>query len=92
MDSVPFTYQPTCDSPGCDRPAIYKIAAEWTYGDLSELKNYGMACDACVKDRLESARRRREGIRLAEGEQLGPIGAYRLMPGVRDRDLPKVEV
>jgi hypothetical protein len=92
MDSVPFTYQPRCDSPGCDRDAIYKIGAEWSYGELSELKNYGMACDACLPNRLEDARRRRQGVHLAEGERLGPVAAYRLMPGVRDRELPQVEV
>jgi hypothetical protein len=92
MDSAPFTYQPRCDTPGCGRDAIYKIAAEWSYGKLSELKNYGMACEGCVKDRLELASRQRERIQLAEGEQLGAVAAYRLMPGVRDRELSKVEI
>ena len=34
---------------------------------------------------------RRQAIRPAEGERLGAVAAYRLMPGVRDRELPKVK-
>jgi hypothetical protein len=90
MEPVPFTYQPQCDTPGCGKAAIYKIAAEWSYGNVSELKNYGMACDACLQDRLAYARTKREKVRAAEGEKLGPVAAYRLMPGVHDRDLPRV--
>jgi hypothetical protein len=90
MDSAPFTYQPRCDTPGCGKPAIYKVAAEWSYGNVSELKNYGMACEACLPQRLADARKKRQAVRPAEGEKLGDVAAYRLMPGVHDRDLPRV--
>lgn len=90
MDPLPFTYQPCCDTPGCGRPAIYKLAAEWSYGNVAELKNYGVTCEGCLDERLDEARTRRVAIRPAEGESLGPVAAYQLMPGVRDRELSKV--
>lgn len=92
MDPVPFTYQPRCDTPECGREAIYKIAAQWSYGNVSELKNYGMACESCAEKRLSDARERRARIQVAEGEKLGEVAAYRLMPGVRDRELSRVEI
>jgi len=89
MEPVPFTYQPQCDTPSCGRSAIYKVAAEWSYGKVSELKNYGMCCDSCLEQSLAAARVKRDKVRVAEGEKLGPVAAYRLMPGVRDRELSK---
>lgn len=92
MDSAPFTYEPRCDTPPCGREAIYKIAAEWSYGNLAELKNYGMACEGCVEQRLRDAQVRRQNVRLSEGENLGELAAYRLLPGVRDRELSRIEL
>lgn len=92
MDPEPFTYQPRCDTPGCGREAIYKLAARWSYGNVAELKSYGMTCESCAKPRLAEARERRARISAAEGENLGDVEAYRLMPGVRDRELSPVEI
>ena len=82
-----FAYQPRCSQPGCDRPAIYKVAAPWTNGTIRELKTYAMACDAHRAALLARGRSHREGLPLAEGESVGRVGLYQLLPGVLDADL-----
>ena len=83
----PFRYRPVCSTPGCDKPAIYKIAASWSDGSSRELKNYGLACEQHRDHELAAARRRHQGLSLSEDETVAPIELFRLIPGCRDRDL-----
>ena len=57
-DSRSFRYRPGCSAPGCDRPALYKIAAIWSDGTSRELKNYGLACENHRDLQLSAARGR----------------------------------
>jgi hypothetical protein len=85
-----FRYQPTCHAPECRAPAIYKIAAAWSDGTSRELKNYGLACEAHRASLLERARGDHGGLRLAEGETVGPIELYLLRDGCRDAELARI--
>lgn len=73
-----FSYDPICGAPGCVQPARYRIAAPWSHGASSELKNYGLACEGCRSERLELARARHGRLRLADGEAVGEVAAYPL--------------
>ncbi len=73
-----FTYAPLCGAPGCERPARYRIAAPWSHHTSSELKNYGLACEQCLDERLALARARHARLRLADGEAVGEVSAYPL--------------
>jgi hypothetical protein len=86
-----FEYTPNCSIPGCENEARYKAAAPWSDGRVSELKTYGLACDAHRDAILSDANERRAGLRLAEGEQLGPVGLYVLRPGARDAELERID-
>ena len=90
MDSERFHYLPRCSAPGCDRPALYKLAATWSDGTSRELKNYGTTCDAHRDALLARARSHRATLKLAEGEAVGPVGLYRLAPGRHDAELERV--
>jgi hypothetical protein len=83
-------YNVLCSAPGCSQQAIYKIGATWSDGKQRELKNYGMACEEHRVQQLERAKAQRDRLRLAEGESVGRVELYQLVPGVRDADLPKV--
>ena len=87
MAENPFQYRPTCSDPGCTEPALYKVGALWTDGTSRELKNYGLACEAHRHSQLERAGEHRDGLRLADGETVGPVTLFVLEPGRRDRDL-----
>ncbi len=89
MDTT-FAYQPVCSEPGCDRPALYKIAAVWSDGTSRELKTYALACEHHRDAQRQAASSRRAGLKLAEGEVVEPIGVYRLLPGVRDAELTRL--
>src|SRR5215211_1217282 len=90
VDSERFHYQPRCSTPGCDRPALYKVAAAWSDGTSRELKNYGTACQEHRDALLARARANRGALRPAEGETLGPVGLYQLAPGRRDSELKRL--
>lgn len=90
MDPETFQYQPRCSAPGCANPAQYKIGAVWTDGTSRELKNYGLACDTHRAEQVERARTSRASVKTAEGETVGPVELYRLIPGQRDSQLPRV--
>jgi hypothetical protein len=90
MDSKPFRYQPRCSVQGCDRPAVFKVAAPWSNGTSHELKNYGLACESHRDSQLARAQLHRQGLPLAEGETLGAVGLYRLEPGKRDAELTRL--
>lgn len=85
-----FRYVPKCSIYGCDHPAIYKIAATWSSGNLSELKNYGLSCEDHRQEQLVRARASRQEFRPAEGESLGEVALYLFRPGARDADLVRV--
>lgn len=82
-----FAYMPTCSMPGCGSAAVYKVAAPWSEGPRRELKTYGLACEAHRGELMERSRARREALRLAEGEAIGAVGLYRLIPRHRDAEL-----
>lgn len=90
MDDDRFEYQSLCTISGCQEPAVYKVAATWSDGNSYELKNYGTACEAHRGALLDLARSKRAGLTLAEGEKVGPVGLYKLVPGQRDVDLPRL--
>src|SRR5262249_34409696 len=86
-----FHYAPKCSDPGCGQPAGYKIGAVWSDGTSRELKNYGLACEAHREAQLERARVRRDGLRLADGESVGPVSLFALQAGRRDSELATVD-
>jgi hypothetical protein len=83
----PFRYDPTCSALDCKQPAVFKIAAVWSDGTSRELKNYGLACSAHRGTQLEAARRHRAGLKLADGETVGPVCLFLLEQGRRDTEL-----
>jgi hypothetical protein len=89
MDKT-FRYSSTCSVSGCGQPAVYKVAAPWSSGNSRELKNYGLACEAHRDEQLSSAREHRDRLKVAEGEVVGPVDLYRLLPGKRDVELSRV--
>jgi hypothetical protein len=85
-----FHYHPLCTTPGCEAPAVYKIAASWSDGSSRELKNYGLACEQHRDDGLAAARRHHRELRRADDETVGPVTLYRLLKGRRDQDLEPI--
>ena len=90
MEKTTFQYQPHCSTPSCDQPAVYKVAAPWSNGTSRELKNYGLACEAHRDSQLALAQLHRQGLKLAEGETVGPVGLYQLASGKRDVELTRL--
>jgi hypothetical protein len=82
-----FHYLTRCSFPNCNLPATFKVGAVWTDGTSRELKNYGLSCEEHRQLQLERARRNRDGLRLADGESVGPIALFVLQPGRRDSEL-----
>ncbi len=82
-----FSYCPMCSHPSCNQPALFKVGAVWSDGTSRELKNYGLACATHRRSQLERARHNRDGLRLAEGETVGPVALFVLQPGRRDTEL-----
>ncbi len=79
-----------CYQQGCDRPAVYKIAARWSDGVTQELKTYGLTCAECVRPWFERACRRQAACRLTLGETLEPPGIYLMQRGRRDQKLQRL--
>lgn len=90
MEQTTFRYQPTCSTPHCEAAAAFKVAALWSNGTSRELKNYGLACEAHRDSMMARAQLHRQGLKLAEGETIGPIGLYRLAAGKRDAELVRL--
>jgi hypothetical protein len=86
-----FHYRPGCSAVDCDRAAVYKIAATWSDGTSRELKNYGLACEAHRVSQLHAARLHHAGLRLSEGETVGPVELYLLLSGCRDAQLSRLD-
>ena len=87
VEDRPFSYRPKCSHPSCNQPALFKVGAVWSDGTSRELKNYGLTCEAHRMSILERARHSRDGLRLAEGETVGPVALFKLEPGRRDTEL-----
>jgi hypothetical protein len=81
----------TCGTPGCDRPAEYKIAALWSAGRFSELKTYGLACGDHYAQTFRDALGRRKAHTPSAGESVGDVAVFRLERGQPDRSLQKVQ-
>jgi hypothetical protein len=83
---VDFTVR--CSDPQAkDRPAKYKIAAEWTGGELTELKTFGFADDECLERVFRAAQERAAKIVCAEGEHIGEMRVFFLDPHKHDLEL-----
>lgn len=85
-----FRYTPTCSAPGCEEPAIFKVAAPWSNGTSHELKNYGLACEAHRNSLLARARLHQRNVALADGETVGNVGLYSLKTGCLDSALTRL--
>ena len=90
MEKKSFQYEPTCSAPNCGKAALYKVAAPWSNGTSRELKNYGLACDEHRDSQLALAQLHRKDLKLADGETVGQVGLYQLIPGKRDAELPRL--
>jgi hypothetical protein len=84
-------YQVYCYTPGCKNAALYKIAARWSDGLVSELKTYGLCCADCLPEWYVKARAKQKACRLAPHETLEPPGIYRHERGQRDQALARLE-
>jgi hypothetical protein len=81
-------YPVICSTPGCGRPATYKIAARWSDGATEELKTYGLACPAHVGFWYRRAQTSQAACRLTPGETLEPPAIFLREPALtRDADL-----
>lgn len=90
VDPTPIVH---CDAPDCETPAEYKIAAPWSdrEGRFWELKTYGFACRKHLRDVLRSAEARWLDYEPVPGEVVDYIGVYRHIPGIKDRNLERVD-
>ncbi len=79
-----------CLRPGCDQPALYKIAATWSDGITKELKTYALSCANCLGELLQRSRERQSTCRLSGNETLESPGVYTLVRGARDRGLSRL--
>jgi hypothetical protein len=84
------SYSILCLTPGCGRPAVYKIAAGWTDGVTAELKTYSLCCEECLPEQFRRSRAKQAACRRAPGECLEPPGIYRLARGQRDQALQRL--
>src|SRR5438552_3653891 len=76
-----------CYSSGCEKLAVYKIAARWSDGVTQELKTYAITCADCVADWFRRSRAKQAACRLAPGETLEPPGIFTLERGRRDAEI-----
>jgi hypothetical protein len=83
-------YPVLCYTPGCGKPAAYKIAARWSDGVTRELKTYGLACEECLPAWFRRAGERHAACRRAPGESLDAPGIYRMSRGERDQKLERI--
>lgn len=83
-------YPILCYRPGCGRPAVYKIAAQWSDGITRELKTYALSCEDCLPSFFHHSRQKQIACRLTPGETLEPPGIFRLVRGQRDRVLERL--
>jgi hypothetical protein len=84
------TYTVYCYQRGCPHVAEYKIAARWSDGVTSELKTYGLVCEACLPPWFRQSLAKQAACRRAPKEILEPPGIYRLQRGARDLQLDRL--
>lgn len=83
-------YPVLCYTPGCGRPAGFKVAARWSDGVTAELKTYGLCCAECLPAWFHRARERRAACRTVEGESLDAPGVFRFQACRRDPHLERL--
>lgn len=91
MDQPPFTYQPRCSDASTEGYPTFKVAAPWSYGNIRELKTYALCRQDQLEEALSRARAEVAKLVLSDGEQVGPVGVYRLLPGLRDAERTPIE-
>lgn len=79
-----------CSLPHCFEAASYKLSAQWSDGNFSELKSYGFACSDHLSPVFRAAEARREGYESRPGEALEEIAIYKYEQGKRDRQLQRL--
>ena len=84
------SYPILCYRKGCDRFAVYKIAAKWSDGITRELKTYALTCEACLPTYFHQSRQKQKACRLTPGETLEAPGIFRMVRGQRDRVLERL--
>ena len=85
-----YTKDVLCGSPECEKPAAYKCAAPWTYGNFAELKSYGLACEDHFGHLFREARRRWGLHLVSSDETVGDVGLYRFERGKHDKQLERL--
>ena len=83
-------YQVCCSTRDCKHPAVYKIAARWSDGVVSELKTYALVCEEHRREWFERARAKQKACHLTAGETLEPPGIYHMQRGQRDQALERL--
>jgi hypothetical protein len=83
-------YQVFCSTRDCKHLAIYKIAARWSDGVVSELKTYALSCEEHLRDWFTRSRQKQKACHLTAGETLEPPGVFHLVRGQRDQALERL--
>src|SRR2546429_7743659 len=84
-------YPVRCYRRGCDKLAVYKIAARWSDGITHELKTYALSCAACLAEQYRIGCAKQRDCRLTSGETLEAPAIYELARGQRDPQLTRRE-
>lgn len=87
-----YTREVTCGVPECGNSATHKVAAPWSFGGFSELKCYGLACDAHTGAVFRDAKVRSKFHSLSLEETEGEIGIYEFETGKGDKKLERLEI
>jgi hypothetical protein len=83
-------YPILCYRQGCNQPAVYKIAAQWSDGITRELKTYALTCETCLPAYFHESQQRQKACRTTPGETLEAPGIFRMVRGHRDRVLERL--
>ena len=79
-----------CSLEHCHEAAAYKIAAQWSDGQFTELKSYGFACADHLGPVFREAEARREDHSMGPGETVEELAIYKFEQGKRDRVLQRL--
>ncbi len=85
-----YTRPVQCGTAGCRELAEYKVAASWSAGRFSELKTYGLACEAHYAQTYRDALRRRKLHPPSTEESQGEIAVYHFEKGKSAAELEAV--
>lgn len=80
-----------CYTRDCKNLAAFKIAARWSDGVQSELKTYGLCCEACLPTWFLRAVDKQRTCRLTPGETIETPGIYQVERGLKDQQLHRLE-